>query len=120
MIDYVNEVLLLQMFGSGKHLSAVMWYVSALLIVSILVYYLLVKNKKLFSYIIAPISALLIYSYFYQSRGMLGGGGLEQTLDRSGWILARMGRDLLGLRCLQYIYIYMQRHLQRSPESIVY
>lgn len=73
LLDYPPEILMLQMIGVGKRLNPAMWYVSALLLASTVIYYLANRNRKRFIYLICPLCVLLIYSYFYQNRGALGG-----------------------------------------------
>lgn len=108
LINYVDEVLMLQMLGSGRYLNAAMWYVSALMIVSVLVFYLAAKNRKSFTHIIAPVTSLLIYSYFYQTKGMLAGVGWNNLLIvRDGFWRAWAG---ICLGCVIYeIYSYISK-----------
>lgn len=80
VIDYPADMLMLQMLGAGPRLNSAMWYVSALFLVSIVIFYLVNRNRNLFIYILAPLSVLLIYSYYYQTKGMLAGIGWEASL----------------------------------------
>ena len=108
VIGYWDEILMLQMLGAGRTFNAAMWYVSALFIVSGIVYYLAAKNKKFFTHIFAPCAALLIYSYFYQTRGMLAGVNWNNLLIvRDGFWRALAG---ICLGCVIYeVYVYVEK-----------
>lgn len=80
VIDYPADAFMLQMLGIGPRLNSAMWYVSALFLVSITIFYLACKNRRRFVYIIAPICVALLYSYFYQTKGMLAGIGWTNSL----------------------------------------
>ena len=100
LVDHPAEIFMLQILGAGKRLNPAMWYVSALLFVSVVVYYLANKNRKRFVYAIAPVCTVLIYSYLYQTVGALGGVGWKNLL------IVREGfwRGLAGicLGCIVY------------------
>ncbi len=67
------EFFMLQMTGLGNTfpVNGADWYISALLIVSFLVYLLLLKHEKLFLNIIVPISFFAIYAYMFHAYGNL-------------------------------------------------
>lgn len=106
-IYYLDEVLMLQMMGAGKTLNAAMWYVSAMLIVSIVIYYVAKKHTKMFTHILAPIIVLVIYSHYYQSNGSLAGIGWKHELIVYNGIWRALAGVCLG--CIVYsVYLYIK------------
>lgn len=101
LIDFLPEWGMIQILGFGKWLNAAMWYVSAMLFASLVIYYFAVKNRKKFLYVLAPAALLLIYSWFYQKNHGLGGIGLN---TRTLLICDGFWRALAGmlLGCLVY------------------
>lgn len=59
------------MWGEGSRVLQVantpLWFISGIFVVGYFVYYLVAKNEKLFSYVIAPIAIVLFYGSNYQS-----------------------------------------------------
>lgn len=45
------------------------WYISAMLVSMLLLYYMLQKNKDFFLYVFSPLAALLIYGFSYNNEG---------------------------------------------------
>lgn len=68
---------MLQITGFGDYWFAPFWYVSALLFASLVIYYLAIKNRERFTLFYAPLAIVLIYSWFWQTRGCLAGIGLS-------------------------------------------
>lgn len=112
LIHYVDEVLMLQMAGAGKHLNAALWYISALLLVSVVIFFLAHKVGRAFTQIVAPGLVLLIYSYFYQTRGTLAGVGWNNLLIvRDGFWRGLAG---ISLGCIVYgIYTHVSPNGQK-------
>lgn len=52
-----------------QEINAPTWYISAMLISMLFLYYVLCKNKDFFIYIFAPLTALLAYGYMYNQAG---------------------------------------------------
>lgn len=72
--DGIWEFFLIQETGLGGQfrVNNTIWYLSAFLIASFLIYYLLLKNKEAFLYLIGPVSIFIILAYFYHDLGFLG------------------------------------------------
>lgn len=68
-----TELLLVNIFGfvRGEYINIVCWYLSALLFVSLLVYYLLLKDEDGFIKILAPILIVLCYGTLFDRKGSL-------------------------------------------------
>lgn len=68
--DAIWTLLFLNMAGLGiPTYNGPTWYLSSMLIAGFLLYYLIKKNAPLFQRIIAPLSILVIYSYFNNTVG---------------------------------------------------
>lgn len=67
------EMFMLQSVGTNifPYINNPAWYVSALIIMSYLVYYMLKRNSDLFLKLIAPIAVILDFSYMYRKYGRL-------------------------------------------------
>lgn len=67
------ELLLVNIFGfvRGGSVNIVCWYLSALLFASTILYYLLVRNEKLFINLLAPLLIVLLYGCLYDGKGSL-------------------------------------------------
>lgn len=67
------ELLLVNIFGfvRGGSVNIVCWYLSALLFASTILYYLLVRNEKLFLNLLAPLLMVLLYGCLYDGKGSL-------------------------------------------------
>lgn len=102
---------MIQMIGAGRALNAAMWYVSALYIVSVIFYYIAKKNIKMFTNILCPIIALLIYSYYYQINGSLAGIAWKNELIVRNGIWCAMAGLCVG--CIVYnVYLYFTNKKQ--------
>lgn len=75
--SYLWEFFMLQITGLGAWHFDLFWYVSALLVASVVIYYLLINDREKFISVYAPIIVLLIYSWFYQTRHCVAGIGLS-------------------------------------------
>lgn len=58
--------------GGQFRVNNTVWYLSAFLIASFFIYYLLLKNKEAFLYLIGPVSIFIFLPYFYHDLGYLG------------------------------------------------
>ena len=67
------ELLLVNIFGFVRagSVNIVCWYLSGLLFASTIVYYLLVKNERLFICLLAPLLIVLLYGCLYDGKGSL-------------------------------------------------
>lgn len=109
LVDYLPEWAMIQILGFGKYLNPAMWYVSAMMFASIVIYFLAVKNRKRFIWFFAPAGVLLIYSWLYQTNHGFGGVGLKY---RTFLICDGFWRALAGMMfgCIIYaIYDYLKR-----------
>lgn len=73
--DHLPEVFLIQTIGlnhgSSYACNSQTWYLSVLLILGYLIWFLLRKEKSIYTELIAPFSILLIYAYLYRVYGNL-------------------------------------------------
>lgn len=71
--DGFFEFFMLEITGIGTdgRVNGPGWYCSALVICSLLIYFLLSKNKKTFLYVTVPLSSAVIFSYFCNQYGHL-------------------------------------------------
>ncbi len=86
------EAVMLQSIGTNifPYVNNPAWYVSALLISSCLIYYMLSKHRELYLNLIAPGLIILIFSYlfrkyerlelFYHTEGVFGNTGLLRAI----------------------------------------
>lgn len=62
------------MWGEGSRVLQIantpLWFMSGIFVVGYFVYYLIAKNEKLFSYLIAPATIILFYGSNYQSTAV--------------------------------------------------
>lgn len=100
------EALLLQLAGfnpapafDADYLVGSSWYLSAMLIAMIPVYFLAAHYRRLYTNIIAPVSALFIYCFTIQSYGTLDVGNEVIAFVMSGTMRAFAG---LGVGCVCY------------------
>lgn len=102
------EVLLLQSAGfPNSFVNIPMWYFSALLIVSYFVYYIYISNKSLYANIVAPLSVILIYTFFARKYGNLDIWGVWNDLSIINNSLIRAFAGLnLGIMCNK-LYNYL-------------
>lgn len=89
---------MLQIFGLGRTLNVALWYVSAVLVESTLIWYLECKYKEMTNFFILPVAVVLIYSFFYQDRGMLASVGLNpKIIIGQGFLRATAGFGVVPL-----------------------
>lgn len=81
-ISVLPELFMLQMGGwvSQYYVNNVAWYVSALLITSYIIHFLISNYKIFFIYIVVPFSILMIYSFYYRQ-----GDGISKWNEISGF-----------------------------------
>lgn len=67
------ELLLVNIFGfvRGEYINIVCWYLSALVFASIPIYYLLLRNRKAFLKVIAPVLIVVLYGTIFDRKGSL-------------------------------------------------
>ena len=107
----LSEVLLLKMtgiFNTDFNGNGADWYVSALMIASFLLGYLLLRYKNSFLYFIAPSLSIGLYTYLYNNYGHLGTIFSFRLNTFSGTLRAIAG---MSLGCICYcIYNYINVH----------
>lgn len=73
LLHNADEILMLHLFGTNKAsnalYNAVTWYISAMFIVGYIIYWLMINHHKSFVEFLAPLSVMVIYSYFYRVYG---------------------------------------------------
>lgn len=86
------EAVMLQSIGTNifPYVNNPAWYVSALLISSCLIYYMLSKHRELYLNLFGPVIIILIFSYlfrkyerlelFYHTEGVIGNTGLLRAI----------------------------------------
>ena len=96
VINTFLEVSMLQgiFICKGPYVNYTAWYISVLIIVGFFIYLVLSKNKKVFLFILAPVSILFGYFYLYKIYG-----SLDVTIATDGWTLLTpaMIRGLAGM-----------------------
>ncbi len=75
-----------------QEINAPTWYISAMLISMLPLYYILCKNKDFFIYIFSPLAALLLYGFMYNQDKML-----IDRLDFYGIIMGGLIRAVCGI-----------------------
>ena len=67
------ELFLVNIFGfvRGEYINIVCWYLSGLVFASIPIYYLLLRDKKLFLKVIAPVLLAVLYGTLFERKGSL-------------------------------------------------
>lgn len=97
-------------FGAKSMINTPAWYVSALLIASFVIYYLLLRNRQRFLYFFAPALICIIYAQFFQSADFLNQNLTCKFLVCNGVFRALAG---MSLGCLCYLaYIRLKPVLQ--------
>lgn len=100
IIYSINELFLLQMLGfQGFWATGVAWYLSALFFASFVIFPIILKNKSLFVYYIAPLIIVGIYGYFACVDSTINNPG-----QWNGFIYKGLLRGLAGLSlgCISY------------------
>lgn len=105
--DNFWELLMLESFGFTENvLTGVGWYCSAMLIAGFCSYFLLAKNKEVYTYVIAPISLFVIFAWMSQHIGHLNRWTQFDTFICTGTL---RGFAEIGLGCISYqIYTSLQ------------
>ena len=68
MLSSVWSIFMLDFSGvAGFSVNGVTWYISALLIISLILYPILLKSRDLFLYVVAPLIILFCFGYLYQN-----------------------------------------------------
>lgn len=113
------EALLLQMAGFNPdpqfnidYLVGPTWYLSAMLIAMIPVYYLATRYPKAFTNVIAPVSAMCIYGYIMQGYGTMDVGN-EMVM---GFIMLGILRAFAGL-CVGVVVYGIYTKISSMKES---
>ncbi len=94
-------------------LNAPAWYISAMLIVMLPLYYLLSRSREFYIYIFAPLTAIFTYAWcfnqenhyfaFWQYYGLVSGGIVLAVMGMSfgavSWMIAEKLRQRTGKAC---------------------
>jgi len=100
MLQSTWEVLMLQMSGGNYTLyNYPTWYISALLIVGYLIYYLLDNYKKIFINLIAPFSIIFIYGFYSSKIGTIDVWHQVINLGVKSGLLRAFAGMCLGCMC---------------------
>lgn len=101
------EVLMLQNIGTGKYdfVNSPAWYVSSLLISSLILFYMLREHRKAFLEFIAPIGIIVIISYLYREYASLD----LYCQTEKFYLNAAIMRALLGMILGIYVYLISQQ-----------
>lgn len=104
----IPELLLVQMSGVRQiGINSLTWYISAMLLVMLPLYYFLCKKPDFFLYVFSPVTALALYGYFCQTEkgyfdqndciGLFSGGVLRACCGicagAATWALAQWIRE---------------------------
>ena len=113
MYSVLVELFALQCSGLPcELLNAPTWYISAMLIAMLPLYFLNTRYKKTYLNVIAPLGALLILGYSYRmSSGNLADGGIYYRLGRAFWGL------MLGSVC--YLASDKLKNVKRLIATII-
>ena len=105
------EILMMQYSGLAgiTVLNIPTWYISALIISSYFIYYLISRWEDVFNGFLAPIGVILIYTYISRV-----GGSLDYTQQYAGFILGALLRATAGL-CLGCICYRVCEYLKSKP-----
>lgn len=97
------ELVMLQNIGTGRYdfVNSPAWYVSTLLIASLILFYMLKEHRKVFLEFIAPIGMIVIFSYLYREYAFL-----DVYYQTKGFLLnGPVMRALLGMTVGIYVYL---------------
>lgn len=107
--------LALQIFWRPMNISIHFWYVSALLWASFLVYYLLLKNRDLFIYIIEPIALLSFIGITYRLYGHMAYTDADHL-----WVCGFRAFVEIGFGCCLYCIFEKAKMLEPKLSPWVY
>ena len=109
------EILFLQNIGltlAGNLLNPATWFLSSLLIMGYLIYFLLQRYRTAFLYLIAPFSVICGFCYLYMLNGDLSSVSTILGFTTIGMIKGFVG---LSLGCLCYLmYRWFDLHLRKN------
>lgn len=92
LIKSIPELLVIEMCGiRPAGINSVTWYISAMLLAMLPLYYLLLQNRSFFLHIFSPLAALGILSYFYGSETPFYPQNTTGTLISGGFLRACCG-----------------------------
>jgi len=94
------EILLIHMAGftQTQYYNGVSWYVSALILSGYLIYFLITNYKKFYLSLIAPVSIILIYGYYYRFVGNIDVWSLTRVFISDALLRGFAGMSL-GVLC---------------------
>ena len=80
-LSEIPGLLLLQRVGfNGQHLNSVEWYISAMLIAMAVIYIFCRRNFRLYSGVVAPVTAILLMGWIFFNCGAWSGAGRKMPL----------------------------------------
>lgn len=110
MINGFWEILMLRLSGLGSGINGIFWFVSALLLGSAIVWFLLCKFKDDYIYFGIPTLFLLINAYFYQKYGYVDLTSSNFSFIVSDGLLRAIAE--IGLGCICYkVSIYIKQKM---------
>ncbi len=106
LADSFFEILLLQEIGLGRawdFINPTLWYLSVLVIAGHIIYYLLLRHRKLFLELIGPVLILVSASVLYRYYGWLDAvTSLDQPFFINGSIFRGLMEMTLGVYCAMF------------------
>lgn len=104
------EILMLRLSGLGSGINGIFWFVSALLLGSAVVWFLLCKFKDDYIYFGVPVIFLLINAYFYQKYGHVDLTASQSIFIVNDGLLRAIAE--IGLGCICYkAAIYLKQKM---------
>lgn len=99
LINSVFELFFLRMGGLlGVSSNGNTWYISAMLLSMLILFLMLLKNKDIYLYIIAPLISIFFLGYLCMEKGSVGVDGQWTGIVRAG-MLRSTGEIALGSIC---------------------
>lgn len=109
--------------GNNNRVNGTGWYCSALILCSLVIYYLLCKHKKNYIFFVVPVSAVVIFSYLRNQYGNLNRWTQNPLLLCDGLF---RGFAEMGLGCVCYYVVLAIKREKLFPvlpekwERIIY
>ena len=108
------EIFLVHAVGLNKSTSEFVnsqtWYVSVLLVVGYIIWYLAKKHKKFYVEFVAPLSIVFIYAYLFRTYGNVD----EHHATQGFFLNAAMLRGFAAMNCGVLAYYGVQRINSRA------
>ena len=111
LINSFWEILLLRQSGIGSGINGIFWFVSALILGSAVVWFLLCKFKDDYIYFGIPVIFFLVNAYFYQKYGYVDLTSSQSSFIINDGLLRAIAE--IGLGCICYktaVYLMEKLH----------